>query len=485
MQAKRVTRQRAQNQDENAGIASRATRASTKTVGKALVSTTTAGTKASQPLNRKRVALEDVSNFNKAGQDASLEKETKKAVKGVLTTKTGVTKSRSRTALKEKVVEEVKPVEVKQTVKAAAARPRKRSNSSARATQAENNNENEAPVEEEKKKTKKPEVAAAVEVKTKTKEVAVQKPTALEKEGEVFANEPNSKRTRVVEPQPAAIILESEEDDDPLMVAEYAEEIDAYLRDLEPKSMANPEYMDHQDELQWKMRGILVDWLIEVHTRFRLLPETLYLTVNIIDRFLGLKQVGLDKLQLVGVAAMWVAAKYEEVYSPSIKNFIYVSDGGYVEDELLRAERYILTTLDYDLSYPNPMNFLRRISKADDYDIRTRTFAKYLMEVSLLDYRFLEYPGSLVAAAAMYMARKMYNRGSWNASLVHYSGYTEDEIMPVFKLMVDYLARPVKHEAFFMKYADKKFKKASIKVRSWAKSAAVHYKVDLNEPVDL
>ncbi|EGX53297.1 hypothetical protein AOL_s00006g163 [Orbilia oligospora ATCC 24927] len=480
MQAKRVTRQRAQNQDENAGIASRATRASTKTVGKALASTTTAGTKASQPLNRKRVALEDVSNFNKAGQDGSLEKETKKAVKSVLAAKTGVTKTKSRTVLKEKVVEEVKAAEVKQTVKTAAARPRKRTNSSTRAAEAENNNENEAPVEEKKKKPE----AVAVEVKPKAKEVVAQKPTALEKEGEVFANEPNSKRTRVVEPQPA-IILENEEDDDPLMVAEYAEEIDAYLRDLEPKSMANPEYMDHQDELQWKMRGILVDWLIEVHTRFRLLPETLYLTVNIIDRFLGLKQVGLDKLQLVGVAAMWVAAKYEEVYSPSIKNFIYVSDGGYVEDELLRAERYILTTLDYDLSYPNPMNFLRRISKADDYDIRTRTFAKYLMEVSLLDYRFLEYPGSLVAAAAMYMARKMYNRGSWNASLVHYSGYTEDEIMPVFKLMVDYLARPVKHEAFFMKYADKKFKKASIKVRSWAKSAAVHYKVDLNEPVDL
>ncbi|KAK6363666.1 G2/mitotic-specific cyclin [Orbilia blumenaviensis] len=476
MQAKRVTRQRAQNQDENAGIASRATRASTKSVGKALASTTAASTKASQPLNRKRVALEDVSNFNKAAQDGSLEKETKKAVKSVLTAKTGVTKTKSRTVLKEKVVEEVKPVEVKQVTKTTASRPRKRSNS-ARTAEVDNN-ENEAPVE------KKPEVAA-VEVKTKpTKEVAAQKPTALEKEGEVFANEPNTKRTRVVEPQRAAVI-ELEEDDDPLMVAEYAEEIDGYLRDMEAKSMANPEYMDHQDELQWKMRGILVDWLIEVHTRFRLLPETLYLTVNIIDRFLGLKQVGLDKLQLVGVAAMWVAAKYEEVYSPSIKNFIYVSDGGYVEDELLRAERYILTTLDYDLSYPNPMNFLRRISKADDYDIRTRTFAKYLMEVSLLDYRFLEYPGSLVAAAAMYMARKMYNRGSWNASLVHYSGYTEDEIMPVFKLMVDYLARPVKHEAFFMKYADKKFKKASIKVRSWAKSAAVHYKVDLNEPVDL
>ncbi|KAF3939432.1 Cyclin-B2-1 [Dactylella cylindrospora] len=469
MQAKRVTRQRStQNQDENAGVASRATRASTKSqAGKVLA--TNASTKASQPLNRKRVALEDVSNFNKAGQDGSLEKDGKKAVKSVLATKTGATKTKTRTALKEKVVEEVKPA----TKATAAQRPRKRSNSSVRAAETDNI-ENEAPVEDKK-------VESVAEPEAKP--IAHQKPSVTQKDGDVFNGEPINKKSRIAEPAP--IFVEDDDNEDPLMVAEYAEEIDAYLRELEPKSMPNPDYMDHQEELQWKMRGILVDWLIEVHTRFRLLPETLYLTVNIIDRFLGLKQVGLDKLQLVGVAAMWVAAKYEEVYSPSIKNFIYVSDGGYVEDELLRAERFILTSLDYDLSYPNPMNFLRRISKADDYDIRTRTFAKYLMEVSLLDYRFLEHPGSLVAAAAMYMARKMYNRGSWNASLVHYSGYTEEEIMPVFKLMIDYLARPVKHEAFFMKYADKKFKKASIKVRSWAKSAAVHYKVDLNEPVDL
>ncbi|EWC48395.1 hypothetical protein DRE_02164 [Drechslerella stenobrocha 248] len=476
MQAKRVTRQRsAQNQDENAGVASRATRASTKSaLGKAAI-TTTAASKASQPLNRKRVALEDVSNFNKAGTDAAAEKDGKKAIKAVLTTKTGATKTKARTALKEKVVEEVKATEAKPAAKTAASRPRKRSNSSIRATEAENI-ENEAPAVEKSEPFVEPEI--------KKQEAATkQQPTVTEDDGKVFANEPINKKSRTAEP--SNFLIEDDDNDDPLMVAEYAEEIDAYLRELEPKSQANPEYMDNQEELQWKMRGILVDWLIEVHTRFRLLPETLYLTVNIIDRFLGLKQVGLDKLQLVGVAAMWVAAKYEEVYSPSIKNFIYVSDGGYVEDELLRAERYILTTLDYDLSYPNPMNFLRRISKADDYDIRTRTFAKYLMEVSLLDYRFLEYPGSLVAAAAMYMARKMYNRGSWNASLVHYSGYTEEEVLPVFKLMIDYLARPVKHEAFFMKYADKKFKKASIKVRSWAKSAAEHYKVDTTEPVDL
>ncbi|KAF8252282.1 hypothetical protein K440DRAFT_536320 [Wilcoxina mikolae CBS 423.85] len=226
------------------------------------------------------------------------------------------------------------------------------------------------------------------------------------------------------------------------------------------------------------MRGILVDWLVEVHTRFRLLPETLFLSVNIVDRFLTNKIVMLDKLELVGVTAMFIAAKYEEVFSPHVQYFRHVADDGFTEEEILRAERFILATLEYNLSYPNPMNFLRRISKADQYDFQTRTFAKYLMEISLLDHRFLEYLPSHVSAAAMYMARMMLHRGPWCANLVHFSDYTEEQVLPVFRLMIDYLIRPVKHQAFFKKYASKKFMKASLHARDWAKKNAKAHGVD-------
>lgn len=80
--------------------------------------------------------------------------------------------------------------------------------------------------------------------------------------------------------------------------------------------MPNPNYMESQKELAWKMRGILTDWLIQVHVRFRLLPETLFLCVNIIDRFLSARVVSLAKLQLVGVTCMFIAAKFEEIRSP-------------------------------------------------------------------------------------------------------------------------------------------------------------------------
>jgi G2/mitotic-specific cyclin 1/2 len=207
--------------------------------------------------------------------------------------------------------------------------------------------------------------------------------------------------------------LDKEDVDDPLMVSEYVVEIFEYLKELEIATMANPDYMENQTELEWKMRGILVDWLLEVHTRFRLLPETLFLAVNIIDRFLSAKIVQLDRLQLVGVTAMFIASKYEEVLSPHVQNFRHVADDGFTEEEILSAERFVLAALNYDLSYPNPMNFLRRISKADNYDIQTRTLGKYLLEISCLDHRFIAHPPSQVAAASMYLARLVLERGEW------------------------------------------------------------------------
>lgn len=177
--------------------------------------------------------------------------------------------------------------------------------------------------------------------------------------------------------------------------------------------MPNPEYMKGQLHLEWRMRGILIDWLIEVHAKFRLLPETLFLSVNLVDRFLSARNISMETLQLVGVTALLVASKYEEVMAPSLENFIYVADGGYTEDEILKAERYLLRIVNFDLSYPNPMNFLRRISKADDYDIHSRTIAKYFIEISLVDDRFLKYPPSIVAAAAIYLTRRMMDRGPW------------------------------------------------------------------------
>ncbi len=177
--------------------------------------------------------------------------------------------------------------------------------------------------------------------------------------------------------------------------------------------MPKANYMAHQSELDWPMRTILIDWLIEIQWKLKLMPETLYLTVNIVDRFLSVRAVSLTKLQLVGLAATLLASKYEEVIAPSINNLIFLSDNSYKASELLNAERYILQILGFSLSFPSPMSFLRRISKADNYDIRTRTLAKYLMEVALLDPSFVACPPSLLAAVSIYLARMMLKGGPW------------------------------------------------------------------------
>lgn len=251
------------------------------------------------------------------------------------------------------------------------------------------------------------------------KRAAVEKAPPAEEEEETSGEPADAKKAL-----DTVVDLDTEDLDDPLMVAEYVVEIFDYMKELELSTAANPRYIDHQPDLEWKMRGILVDWLIEVHTRFRLLPETLFLAVNIIDRFLSTEVVALDRLQLVGVAAMFIASKYEEVLSPHVANFSHVADETFTDKEILDAERHILATLEYNMSFPNPMHFLRRISKADNYDIHTRTLGKYLMEISLLDHRFMAYRQSHVGAAAMYLARLILERGPWVRILVPVAPFT-------------------------------------------------------------
>lgn len=372
------------------------------------------------PVQRKRAALGDVSNVTKG--EAVDSKEIKE-VKKVVTAKQGLVSKAAQTSGVRKV---------------------SRTNSSRSILGAKDNNNKKATTTELKRPGSGSGVMGAVPKKRNISSSSSQ--LQQRKETPVSENEP-PKKTFAVEverrmstevketvkiedvEEPVADVkqafknavddLDAEDMEDPLMVAEYVIEIFEYLKSLEDKAMPNPDYMDYQDDLEWKMRGILVDWLIEVHTRFHLLPETLFLAVNIIDRFLSAKVVQLDRLQLVGVTAMFIASKYEEVLSPHVANFRHVADDGFTESEILSAERYVLSALDYDLSYPNPMNFLRRISKADQYDIQTRTLGKYLMEISLVDHRFMEHQPSLVAATAMYAARLILERGEWVCDLTN------------------------------------------------------------------
>ncbi|KAL0936635.1 g2 mitotic-specific cyclin-b [Colletotrichum truncatum] len=414
---------------------------------------------------RKRSALGDMSNVHKADGVEVKKTTSKVGLVSKAAQPTGITKNQSRATTTRSALAPKETNKKSEAKRAPGSGVAKRKATSATVTIVKDENV----VEQDEPRRKKHHPAQPVKPRLPEDDAAPTKPPVVESEPTEVTKQPMTEYPEGVKN------LDEEDLDDPLMVAEYANEIFEYLRDLECNSIPNPNYMEHQDDLEWKTRGILVDWLIEVHTRFHLLPETLFLAINIIDRFLSEKVVQLDRLQLVGITAMFIASKYEEVLSPHVANFRHVADDGFSEAEILSAERFVLGTLNYDLSYPNPMNFLRRISKADNYDIQCRTIGKYLMEISLLDHRFMAYRPSHVAAGAMYLARLILDRGDWDDTIAFYAGYNEEEIEPVVRLMVDYLARPVIHEAFFKKYASKKFLKASILTRQWAKKSAVHF----------
>lgn len=118
--------------------------------------------------------------------------------------------------------------------------------------------------------------------------------------------------------------------------------------------------MESQHDINSQMRAILIDWLVEVHLKFKLLPETLYLTVNLIDRFLSVSQINRSKLQLVGVTCLLIACKYEEIYPPIVSDVVYITDNAYTAAEILEMERIVIIALDFNFHITSPYRFFER-----------------------------------------------------------------------------------------------------------------------------
>lgn len=165
--------------------------------------------------------------------------------------------------------------------------------------------------------------------------------------------------------------------------------------------------MENQMEITDRHRAILVDWMIEVSGKFSFLSETIYLSVSLLDRFLQQKVVAKNKLQLVGVTAMLIASKFEEIYTPEVNDFVIISANTFSKEDILKMERLMLITLDFNINVSIHLHFLRRFSKAAHSDSKIHTISKYLVELSLIDYKMLKYLPSRIAAASVYISRRM------------------------------------------------------------------------------
>jgi len=189
--------------------------------------------------------------------------------------------------------------------------------------------------------------------------------------------------------------------------------------------LPSPSYMDRQAHVNAKMRAILVDWLVDVHRKYKLRAETLFLTVSIVDRYLELRVTAQRHLQLVGVTAMLVAAKFEEVYPPQIKDVVYVTDKAYSREEILKMEVSMLTALQFKICRPTAVNFLERYQLINCCTDAHRDLAQYLLELTLVDYKMIKYSPSHLAAAAVLLSNKLLRRPSWTSAAVRHTKLTE------------------------------------------------------------
>lgn len=192
--------------------------------------------------------------------------------------------------------------------------------------------------------------------------------------------------------------------------------------------------MKQQEDIHEKMRSILIDWLVDVHYKFKLVPETLYLTVNLIDRYLEKEQVSRQNLQLIGVTSMLIASKYEEIYAPIVKDFVYITDNAYTKEEILHMEMKMLHTLDFEINFTSSYRFLERFIKVAKVEPILHHLSRYFLELSLVNYHMLKYKPSLLAAASLYLAMKMAKvQSPWTSEMETFSSYKESEIRPCAK----------------------------------------------------
>uniref|UniRef100_A0ACD5TV58 Uncharacterized protein n=1 Tax=Avena sativa TaxID=4498 RepID=A0ACD5TV58_AVESA len=252
-------------------------------------------------------------------------------------------------------------------------------------------------------------------------------------------------------------------------VAPYIGDIDQYVRSLEAEQLRRPrdDYIGAiQQDINANMRGILVDWMVDVVDEFKLLPDTLYLAVSYIDRFLTASVVNRNKLQLLGVASLFVAAKYEEIYLPTVNKFSEITDGTYTNQQVVKMEADILKFLNFQLGSPTIRTFLWRFLTScrggnSASAKRLELTCSYLAELSLLDYDCIRFLPSVVAAACLFVARLTISPKTrpWNLTLQESTGYKVSDLKSCILRIHDLqLGRKYPNlKAIKSKYSERKF----------------------------
>ncbi|XP_078166506.1 G2/mitotic-specific cyclin S13-7-like [Carex rostrata] len=219
-----------------------------------------------------------------------------------------------------------------------------------------------------------------------------------------------------------------------LAVVEYVQDMYTFYK--HQQHVGRPiDYMEKQPHINPKMRAILVDWITDVHFRYNLQPETLYLTIYIIDRYLSLD--GVKRLQLVGMCALLIGCKYEELRAPRVNDLMDISFNKYTREEILRMEKTILNKLEWYLTVPTAYMFLVRFVKVAKADQELEHMIYFLAELGLIKYDLIKYCPSMVAASAVYTAHCTLGKFPlWTKALEHHTSFSEPQLLECARVLV-------------------------------------------------
>ena len=269
----------------------------------------------------------------------------------------------------------------------------------------------------------------------------------LEQEEAAAAAQPAARPShhRIVRPQYMALRMKGS---DPALCLDRIDDMYELYYQKEEQYSAKP-YMHRQDDINRKMRAILVDWMVEVHFRFKLQTTTLWLSVNILDRYLMTSRVMRAKLQLVGITAILIACKYEEMQPPEVRDCVVITDEAYEKVELLEMEKRVLVALDYDIMVPTAYTFLARYLDAVNAAESTRYLACYYAERNLQEIDSLQHAPHHMAATAIYLANLQQQQSlrffpgvtldEWNPVLRIESGLEPNDIKPYARIMIKHV----------------------------------------------
>lgn len=203
----------------------------------------------------------------------------------------------------------------------------------------------------------------------------------------------------------------------PQKVEEYQELILSYLRVKESEYQKSVDFLSVQKEINSKMRAILIDWIIDITVKFKTQQKTLYLTIDIIDRYLSLKSVKKSEFQLLGIASLMVACKIEEIYPPLLKDYVYICDYAFSKDQILEMEGEILYEIGFDFAQSCYYDFLEFFQEKLKMDNKVYHFIQYILEMSLLDVKCARYKGIELVVGAIFLVRKIFKIGDWDEEL--------------------------------------------------------------------